>query len=366
MSSTTPLPVHRLTSPRLPLPFLSLVELTGGLIFRDGPAITGVASLEDAQPGDLSVYADKRYASLLKTTRASVLLVSSPLPELAVGQIIHPEPMLVLGKVLQHLWPAPELPPGIHPSAVVHETAQLGAGVTLGPHVVIEAHARIGDGSRLEAGCFVGHSAQLGPGCQLHPGVKVLHGCRLGARVLVQAGTVIGSDGFGYRWDGQQHQKIPQVGIVDIGDDVEIGANCTLDRATLGATVIGAGCRLDNLVHVGHNVQVGAQTLLIAQVGISGSARIGRNVILAGQVGVADHSVIEDRAVVVAQSGVHGRVAAGEVVAGTPIMPHPVWRKVSASLPYLPELMIQARRGRNAAASSLPGVHSLDTFDFEE
>jgi UDP-3-O-[3-hydroxymyristoyl] glucosamine N-acyltransferase len=184
----------------------------------------------------------------------------------------------------------------------------------------------------------------IGPDCVLHPRVVVLAGSMLGSRVTVQAGTVIGSDGYGYRWDGMRHRKVPQVGRVVIGDDVEIGANCAIDRGALGETVIGAGTKIDNLVHVGHNVRIGEHCLIIAQVGLSGSARVGRRVILAGQVGVADHSEIGDGTIAVAKSGIHGRVGAGEVVAGYPALPHAVWRRVSAALPRLPELVRAVRR----------------------
>lgn len=367
MSTASPTQSYRNVSPLLPMSFQTLATLAGALIFRDGPKITGVASLEDALPGDLSFYTDKRYAPQLKATKASVLILANPMPELNVGQLIHPEPLLAFSRVLEHLFPVPAPAATIHPTAIIDPQALVEADVAIGPHCVIEAHARIGRGSRLSAGCFVGAHASLGADCLLDVGVKVLHHSRLGARVRVQAGSVIGSDGFGYRWNGQAHQRIAQVGIVDIGDDVEIGAGCTIDRAMLGATVIGTGSRLDNLVHIGHNVKVGEHCLLVAQVGISGSSRLGKGVVLAGQVGVADHSVIEDQAVVVAQSGIHGRIGAGETVAGTPNMPHAQWRKVSAALPYLPDMLSHMRRTRRAMASaSDPMFLGWDELDSEE
>lgn len=334
----------------MPLALETLAARLDASIFRAGPDILGVSSLQDALPGDLSFFEDARYARALRHTQASSLILRSPLPELPQAQLIHPQPLQAVCLLLEYLYPsksnayAHDTPPRIHPTAVLHSSATIGAGVELGPHVVVEEDVVLEAGTRVAAGCYIGSGTHIGSDCTLHAGVKVLERCVIGKRVQIHAGTVIGSDGFGYRFDGKVHQKVPQLGGVVVGDDVEIGANCTLDRGTLGDTVIGEGCKLDNLVHVGHNVRVGDHSLLIAQVGISGSVQLGHRVILAGQVGVADHSEVGDGAIIVAQSGVHGKVAPGSVMAGTPIMPHPVWRRVSASLPRIPELLRTVRR----------------------
>ncbi len=316
----------------------------GASTFGEELDITGIASLEDAGPGDISVYDDPRYARMLSTTRASAVVLAEPIPHLDAAQLVHPRPMLAFCDLLELFHPPAAPDPGVHVTAVVSPDVWLEDGVSIGPHVVLEAGARVGPGTVIGAGCFVGRGVTLGAQAVLKPRVVVLDGSRVGSRVVIHSGTVVGSDGYGYRWDGDRHRKVPQVGGVRIEDDVEIGANCTIDRATLGDTVIGAGTRLDNQVHVGHNVKIGRNCLIIAQVGIAGSATIGDGVVVAGQSGVADHAMIGDRAVVVGRSGVHGRVPAGAVVAGTPIMPHRLWRKASAALRRLPDLVRTVRR----------------------
>ncbi len=306
--------------------------------------IRGVASLEDAGPGDLSVYDDPRYARVLTRTRATAVLLAQYREDLGASQLVHPEPMMAFCEVLELFHPGVREVSGVHATAVVSPEAELEAGVSIGPRAVVESGARLGRGVVIGAGGYVGREVEIGDGTELAPGVVVLSGCRVGSGVVIQAGTVVGSDGYGYRWDGERYRKVPQVGNVVIEDAVEVGANCTIDRATIGSTVIGAGTKLDNLVHVGHNVRIGRHCLIVAQVGIAGSVRIGDRVTVAGQTGIADHAVIEDGAVVVARSGVHGRVREGAVVAGTPIMPHEVWRKASAALRRLPGLVRTVRR----------------------
>ncbi len=313
------------------------------LIGRDR-RITGVAALDEASPQDVSIYADPRYARALKATRAGAVVLGERRSDLEAAQLLHPDPMLALCDLLDIFHPPSRRPVGIHPTAVVSPRAQVADSVWLGPNVVVQDGARIATGVVIEAGCFIGSHVIIGNDTTLHPHVMLLDRVQIGRRVIIHAGTVVGADGYGYRWDGQRHRKVPQVGTVRIEDDVEIGAHCTIDRATLGETVIGAGTKLDNQVHIGHNVRVGRHGLIIAQVGIAGSAVLGDRVTLAGQSGVADHAVIGDGAVVVARSGVHGRVAPGAVVAGSPIMPHTLWRKVSAALHRLPGIVRTVRR----------------------
>lgn len=220
----------------------------------------------------------------------------------------------------------------------------LGSGTSIGPLVHIGNNTIIGTGTVIHGGCHIGSDVQIGEDCLIHPNVTILDRCRLGNRVIVQSGTVIGSDGFGFAQDDQGHHvKIPQVGIVQIDDDVEIGANCTVDRATFGRTWIQRGTKIDNLVQIAHNVTVGEHSILIAQVGVSGSTRIGRHVILAGQAGIVGHIEIGDRARVGAQSGVNRSVKEGEDVLGSPALPHKEYLRCAAAFRHLPRFRDELR-----------------------
>jgi UDP-3-O-[3-hydroxymyristoyl] glucosamine N-acyltransferase len=287
-------------------------------------ALTGVAALESAGPGDLSWVVDESRTAAGAATRAGALLVSSE--RLASGKpaVIVPIPQLALARWLE-LRHSPARPrAGKARGAFVDRTARLGAGVAVAAGATVSARARIGARTVISAGAFVGEGAELGEDCLLHPNAAVLAGCRVGARCVLQAGAVVGSDGFGYVWDGAGHHKIPQIGIVRVEEDVEIGANSAIDRATLGETVIGRGTKIDNLVQVGHNVVVGPHSVFCGQAGVGGSSRIGRGVTLAGQVGISDHVMIGDGAILTGQAGVarRGRVDAGAVLSGMPALPH--------------------------------------------
>lgn len=230
---------------------------------------------------------------------------------------------------------------GIHSSAIVPATAKLGNNVSLGPYVVIGEEATVGDNTKIAAGCIVGKKVQIGMGCLLYPNVVVYHQCRIGDRTIIHAGAVIGSDGFGFapRSDGT-YEKIPQVGIVVVGDDVEIGANTTIDRATLGETHIHNGVKIDNLVQVAHNVVIGENTGIAAQTGISGSTKIGKNCMLAGQVGIAGHLEIADRTVILAQSGIpHTIEEPGKTYFGYPADEARKAQRVYAAMKMLPDMI---------------------------
>jgi UDP-3-O-[3-hydroxymyristoyl] glucosamine N-acyltransferase len=286
--------------------------------------LTGVAALESAGPGDLSWIVDESRAAAGASTRAGALLVSSE--RLAAGKpaVVVPIPQLALARWLE-LRHSPARPrAGKARGAFVDRTARLGPGVAVAAGATVSARARIGARTVISAGAFVGEGAEVGEDCLLHPNAAVLAGCRIGARCVLQAGAVVGSDGFGYVWDGAGHHKIPQIGIVRVEEDVEIGANSAIDRATLGETVIGRGTKIDNLVQVGHNVVVGPHSVLCGQAGVGGSSRIGRGVTLAGQVGISDHVMIGDGAILTGQAGVarRGRVDAGAVLSGMPALPH--------------------------------------------
>jgi UDP-3-O-[3-hydroxymyristoyl] glucosamine N-acyltransferase len=245
--------------------------------------------------------------------------------------------------------------PGTHPSAIVAPDAFIAADASIGPYVVIESGASIGARTVLGAGCYVGAGARLGEEVLLYPRVTVREECVLGDRVIVHSGTVIGSDGFGFVRDGDVYRKLPQIGTVEIGDDVEIGANVTIDRATTGATRVGAGSKIDNLVQIAHNVQIGKSCIIVAQVGISGSTVLGDHVVLAGQVGVVGHIEIGDGATVGAQSGVSKSVKAGERMFGTPAMPLRQAKRIEASIRNLPEL-IQTVRALKRRVEELEGA----------
>ena len=302
--------------------------------------LTGVRGLDDAGPKDLSFVADGRRGAAVAATRAGALLV--PSPEAAGGRpaVVVGNPLQALAALLERRFPRPRVRPGVARGARVDRTARLGPGVAVSAGATVGARARIGARTFVGPGACVGAGARLGEDCYLHANATVLEGCLVGDRCVLHAGAVVGSDGFGYVWDGERHRKVPQVGIVRLEDDVEVGANATIDRATLGETVVGRGTKIDNLVQVGHNVVIGEHSLLCGQAGVAGSTRIGRRVTLAGQAGVADHATIGDGAIATAQSGIvtGAHVEAGAVVSGMPAAPHREFLKRSAWLARLPEL----------------------------
>ncbi len=311
--------------------------------------VTGLASLDEAGPGDLSFLANPRYKAALQTTRASVVLVprdiaATPGEGQAYLRVDDPSMALaaICDRVERLLRPAP--PPGVHPSALVAPTAQVDASASVGPNCVVGDGAVVGARSVLGAQVVLGRCARVGEGCLLHPRVVVHDHCVLGNNVQLHPGVVIGSDGFGYIQVGGKppalrHKKVPQIGIVVIEDDVEIGANSTVDRARFGETRIGAGTKIDNLVQVAHNVRIGRHCIICAQTGISGSSSIGDYVVLWGQVGVAGHLKIGDGAFVGAQAGVAKDVEAGSKVTGTPARPFMDQRRQEAALARLPALL---------------------------
>ncbi|MGH7268515.1 MAG: UDP-3-O-(3-hydroxymyristoyl)glucosamine N-acyltransferase [Candidatus Rokuibacteriota bacterium] len=334
-------------------PLGELARLVGGDLDGD-PAIPirGLASLDRAAPGDLAFVSGRRHVAEAQESRASAFLVA-PDVRLSGRPVIRvAKPHLAVATVLRLFHPAAAPPPGIHPLAVVDASARVAAEAT------VLAFAVIGPDSVVEARAVVHPHAVVGPRCRvgeetvLHPHVVLCEDVDLGRRVVVHAGSVLGADGFGYAFDGRHHQKIPQVGRVVIQDDVEIGANVTIDRATLGETVIGPGTKIDNLVQIGHNTVVGGDTILVAQTGLSGSCRIGSHVVVGGQVGVADHVTIGDGAQVGGQSGVHRDIPAGQAVFGSPALPAAEGFRATAALPRLPELL-RAVRGLERRVAEL-------------
>jgi UDP-3-O-[3-hydroxymyristoyl] glucosamine N-acyltransferase len=323
-----------------------LANLIGARIKGDSNIrICGVSSLEDAQSDQLSFANDERYLPLISRCKAAALIVPPSLEHLDFPLLIAANPYLAMAQAAQLFLESPHLPGEVHPTAFVGEGSLLGVDVGIGPLAHLGPNCQIGEGTRVYGGAYLGAEVEVGDHCLIYPGVTVLDRCKIGNRVIIHSGTVIGSDGFGFAQDEKgQHIKIPQVGIVQIDDDVEIGANCTIDRAAFGRTWIQRGTKIDNLVQIAHNVIVGEHSAIIAQVGISGSTRLGRHVVLAGQVGVVGHIEIGDGARVGAQSGVGRSVKAGEDVSGSPAIPHKEWLKMTVNLKRLPQLREELRQ----------------------
>jgi UDP-3-O-[3-hydroxymyristoyl] glucosamine N-acyltransferase len=305
--------------------------------------VTRVAGIEEAGPGDLTFVAQAKYVSRLSHTRAAAVIVP-PAIETTLPSLLSDNPYVSFAHAVAVLHPEVPPAPGVHPSAQVDATAVLGEGVHVGALAVVGPRARIGARTVLHPHVVVYPDAVIGSDCLLHSGAQVRERCRLGDRVLLQNGAVVGADGFGFaRDESGRYHKIPQVGIVVVEDDVEIGALAAVDRAALHETRIGRGVKIDNLVQIGHSVTIGEDTVLAGQVGIAGSARIGRRVTLAGQVGVGGHITIGDGAIATGKTGIPSDVEAGRVVSGYPAVDYRVWLKASAIYARLPEL---ARRLR--------------------
>lgn len=304
--------------------------------------VARVAAIEDAGPGDLTFLANSKYASQLTRLRASAIIATAEVNNVPCAVVRSRNPYLAFARATRLLNPESRPAPGVHRLALVDPGAVLEEGVTVGPFAVVAAGARIGARSILHAHVVIGAGATLGPDCLLHARVSIREGVVIGARCVVQDGAVVGSDGFGFahREDGT-HEKIPQVATVVIEDDVEIGANTTIDRPAVGETRVKSGTKIDNLVQIAHGVTVGRNTLLAAQVGIAGSTVVGDNVMLGGQVGVTGHVTVGDRVKASAKTGVTGNVPADTFITGYPHMQNLDWRKAYAVVRRLPELRKQ-------------------------
>lgn len=305
--------------------------------------IRGIAALETAQPGDLSFLGNAKYRSAVATTKASVVLCpldyeGEPQPNQLFVFVDNPSVALarLCSQIERLLWPQPK--PGIHPTASVASSAKIAATATIGPLCVIEDGVTVGERSHLQAQVFVGRNAQIGDDCWLMPGVVIETECVLRNRIRLHPGVVIGSDGFGYEFVSGRHEKVPQVGIVEIGNEVEIGSNSTVDRARFSRTSIGEGTKIDNLVQIGHNVVIGKHCLLCAQAGISGSTTISDYVVLGGQVGVAGHITIGKGVKAGGQAGINADVEPGTFLNGTPAIPYMLERRIAVLYRKLPEL----------------------------
>jgi len=333
------------------VPALTLEEvarkLGGEAVGPKELVIEGVSSYETAGGSDLAFVDSPRLLPAAERSRAAALIVPREVASAAKPIIRADNPRLAFAQALELFSPRRRPTPGVHPTAVVGADVQLGGQVYVGPQVVIGDRARVGRAAELHALTFVGDEVEIGEDTVIYPRVSVYHGVRIGKRCVIHSGCVIGGDGFGFvRGAHGEHVKVPQVGTVIIEDDVEIGANCAIDRATTDATVIGRGTKMDNLVQVGHNVKIGRNCIIVAQVGLSGSVEIGDGVVLAGQAGIADHITIGPGAAVCAQAGVTGDVQAGMIVSGYPARPHKEQLKTEAAVRRLPEALAELRRLR--------------------
>ncbi len=316
-----------------------IAEIVGGTVHGDpGREIFGVAPFDHAGETDITLAAGGDYLKRLDATRAGAVIVPKGVNKGRPDLVEVDNPQAAFARVMQIFIPGKKPQEGIHRTASVGEHFSCGRNVSIGPCTVIGDDVTMGDNVSVMGGAFVGDHVVIGDDVMIHPNVSILHGCAIGSRVTIHAGTVIGSDGFGFAPEGEVYVKIPHSGTVQIDDDVEIGAVNTIDRGTFGKTWIKRGVKTDNLVHIAHNVVVGENTIIVAQVGVAGSTTIGRHVILAGQAGISGHIEIGDNAIIGPQAGIVKTVGPGEVVSGTPGIPHKLWLRAQSIVARLPSL----------------------------
>jgi len=326
-----------------------LAAKIGAVLQGPDVEVDGIAPIEDALPGQVTFLSNPKYAAHARETKASAVIAKGPVPDARCSFLLSANPYYAFACALELFHPQERPPAGVSGLASVHPGALLGRDVSVGPFCVIEEGAVLGDRVALLAGVYVGKGASVEEDCLIHPHVTLYHGVRVGKRTILHAGCVIGSDGFGFAPSEEGYRKILQVGTVEIDDDVEIGANTTIDRAALGVTRIGRGTKLDNLIQVGHNVSIGSDTVIAAQSGISGSCRVGSRVMIGGQVGLAGHLEVGDGVMLGAKAGVASSVTAsaaegGPAYSGIPAMPHKTWLRMALLLPSLPELFRRVKR----------------------
>ncbi len=317
---------------------LKIASLINGEIVGDkGIEITGVAGIPDAKEGDITFLSDNRYIKELKKSRASAVIVRQFIGDIEMPQIIVKNPLYAFSILLKSFYQKPHSYKGLNERAFISDEAIIGKEVTVYPFAFISARVEIGSNTVIYPNVFIGEDCIIGENCLIYPNVVIREGVVIGNNVIIHSGAVIGSDGFGYVFENGIHNKIPQVGNVIIEDDVEIGANTAIDRATTGSTIIGKGSKIDNLVQIGHNVKIGKNVILVAQVGIGGSSEVGDGTILGGQVGVADHTTIEAGTMIGAKGGAMGEMKR-DIYSGILPMQHREWLKAMAIFAKLPEL----------------------------
>lgn len=316
-----------------------LAALLGGKVIGDEEAlVSSLGTLDEATEGQITFLANPKYAAKVSTTRATAVIVSYGAERYGRNVIEVKNPYLAFAKLLSLFHVKPIVPKGVMSGSFIGEDVALGEGITVYPGAYVGDGVKLGNGTVLHPGVVLYDGVEVGENTILHANVTVREGCRIGSRVIVHSGVVIGSDGFGYAPDGKGYQKIPQIGVVVIEDDVEIGACTTIDRAALGLTLIRKGTKIDNLVQIAHNCVIGENCIIVSQTGISGSTKLGEHVTIGGQVGIVGHLEIGDNVMVGAKSGVHNSIPAGQILSGYPAFPHKEWLKAASSFPKLPEL----------------------------
>lgn len=310
--------------------------VSGRIAGNPDTEVKGISGIHEAEEGEATFLSDKRLINECAKSKASCVLVRDHIKEIDKPQVIVNNPHYAFAQLLEHFYIRPPDYTGISPMAFVSDKAKISADVSVGHFSHISDKAEIGKGTFIHPGVFVGESSTIGSGCLIYPNVVIREGVTIGNRVIIHSGVVIGSDGFGYVFEQGRHNKIPQVGGVIIGDDVEIGANVTIDRATTDNTIIGSGTKIDNLVQIGHNVKIGTNCIIVAQVGVGGSTDIGNYVVIGGQTGVSDHAKIDDGCMIGAKSGVLGHLTKG-VYSGSPVIPHRDWLRATSLFAKLPE-----------------------------
>jgi UDP-3-O-[3-hydroxymyristoyl] glucosamine N-acyltransferase len=333
-----------------PVTVEAIASLCGGEVEGDGArAITGVNSLEDASDGELSFVANRRAAVHAKSSRAGCLLVAADFDNPSRRTVVRvQDPRAAFARMISVLCPKSKSAPGIHSTAAIGKDTQIGDGCSIAANVTIGERTIVAANSVIAPGCVIGNDVAIGEHCVLHANVTVYDHVRIGSRVILHAGSVIGADGFGFAFTGERYEKFPQIGTVEIGDDVEVGANACIDRAALGVTRIGEGTKLDNMVHVAHNCQIGRHVVIAAQTGFSGAVAVGDYAVVGGQVGVGDKARIESQAVVGSGAGILTSkiVRAGEPVWGTPARPLQQHLQQLAALAKLPAVLEQVKELR--------------------
>ncbi|MBI5098647.1 MAG: UDP-3-O-(3-hydroxymyristoyl)glucosamine N-acyltransferase [Nitrospirae bacterium] len=315
-----------------------LSDLIGGRITGDHEVeITGAAGVNEAKPGDITFLADKKLLKDLLTSKASAVIAREKIEDLSVSILISDNPYFTFARALEVFYRKPFKPLGVSDKATVCRDVSFGEDVSIYPNVYISNNVAIGSRVTMFPGVFIGEGTSIGDDSIIYSNVTIRENVTVGKNVIIHAGAVIGSDGFGYVFEKGVHYKIPQVGGVIIEDDVEIGANVTIDRATTGNTIIGSGTKIDNLVHIAHNVKIGKNCIILGQVGVAGSAEIGEGVILAGQSGVRDHVKIGNGAMIGSKAGISDNIPDGQIYSGFPAIPHKTWLRAQSIYSKLPE-----------------------------
>ena len=328
----------------LPVPIEELAQCVQATLHGSSDVlISGLSHLEGASSGDLSFVLKPKFHEAAKSSQAAAFLTAHTIPDDPRPQLICSNPLLAIVTLAQKYFSSPLPQRGIHPTAVTGHDVRIGPNVAIGPLVTIGDRAQIGSSVTIYAGVHIGEDAVIGDDCILYPHVSLLTNCILRNRVILHSGTIIGSDGFGYAQHEGRHHKIPQLGNVIIEDDVELGANVTVDRATFGSTVIKQGTKVDNQVQIAHNVAIGEHCIIVAQVGIAGSTRLGHHVMIGGQAGLVDHLIIGDQVRIASGAGVTNHVESNHTVGGRPAVAHNIWRKAQVLQYQLPDMRNELR-----------------------